>query len=84
MVTTLVAGGMWLEAGGTRAHLIDRLTQRVQGDLAVLRQLDVSHCGRCRRLRFDHDRRGDQIAVFILIDSDALEREGDALAFFVI
>ena len=63
------------------------VTQGVQGERGVLWNLHRSLCrlGGRRRLILDHHRRGDRIAVaVVLIDDDGLQEEGDALAFLMV
>ena len=83
------AHGRWhMVRGHLLAGLVHGLTERVERELGVLRypRRRALRAGgrRFHRFRLDHHRSSDGIAEFVLVDDDALEREGDALAFLVV
>ena len=81
MVTTLVAGGIWLDAGGITPRSPTASSRALIATLApfgnFLFRRDAGH-------RLDHHRRGDRVALFVGVDGNAFKEKRDALAFLVI
>jgi len=82
----LHAGG-YVSIGRVLTAVGHGVTQGVQGERGVLWNLHRPLCrlGGRRRLVLDHHRRGDRIAVaVVLIDDDGLQEESDAVAFLMV